>query len=445
MLPPICKYIFGPIRLESRLKPLGMALVLLSVSMVSSMASESQSAPMDAKQDASGLDHLHPDIKYVCPMHPHIVRDGPGSCPICGMKLVKKAMPLPQAASPSPAAPVRPEVSVSPALLQALGVRTEPVVRQALSKDIRTVGRVAYDETRLVHVHARADGWIESLKVRSEGAPVKKGQELADFYSPRILNAQVDFLLALKPKVGDPADRKADKTRNLLRLLDVPEDAIIEIERTRTTRNSVPVRAPMDGILVGLTAREGMYVNESLEMFTIADIDKVWVVADVFEAQLDWLAPGLSAEIRVPARPGRTWEGRVDYVYPELDPKTRTVKVRMAFPNPDATLKPNMFADVTIHGGAKRDLLTIPVEALIQTGERETVVKSLGDGRFAPVDVKSGMRQRDRIEILDGLSEGDRVVVSGQFLIDSESSLRASFRRMGEGDSGAAPEQPHLH
>lgn len=388
-----------------------------------------------AAADDAALEHARKrqDPKYVCPMHPQIVRDAPGTCPICGMALV------PKKPSETGRDPALPEVSLSPAVIQTLGVRTAPVERETLWKRIRTVGRVAYDETRLVHVHPRAEGWIEGLAVRSEGAAVKQGQTLAELYAPRILNAQVDFLLALEPKSQAPA-RNLDKARNLLRLLDVPDDAIRELERTREARNTVPVRAPIDGVVTGLMAREGMFVSESTEMFTIADPSRVWVLADVFEDRLDWLAPGLQAQIRVPARPGRTWEGRVDYLYPELDPKTRTLRVRLVFPNPDLALKPNMFADVEIDGDPKRDVLTVPSEALILTGEREAVVKALGDGRFAPVDVKSGLRQANRVEILSGLAEGERVVVSGQFLIDSESSLQASFRRMGEG--GAEPQAP---
>ena len=389
----------------------------------------------------------HRDTKYVCPMHPQIVRDAPGTCPICGMTLVEKQVERTPAEGHASAAvsPVGPEVALSPAIVQTLGVRTAPVERETLWKHIRTLGRVAYDETRLVHVHPRAEGWIETLSVRSEGAPVKKGEELAALYSPRILNAQVEFLLALEPQPKEAVQVKVDKARNLLRLLDLPDDVIRELERTRQPLNTVPVRAPMDGVVTGLVAREGMYVTESTEMFTVADLSRVWVLVDVFEDQLDWLSPGLSAEIRVPARPGRTWEGKVDYLYPELDPKTRTLKVRLVFPNPDLALKPNMFADVVIHGGPKSDVLTVPSEALILTGERESVVKALGNGRFAPVDVKSGMRRRDRVEIVDGLAEGESVVVSGQFLIDSESSLQASFRRMGEGDSIPAATSAHQH
>lgn len=405
--------------------------------------------PVSPGQD-SAMGHAlkHQDPKYVCPMHPQIVRAVAGDCPICGMALVARQSvraPTDRDAKAAAAASA-PEVSLSPAVVQSLGVRTAPVERETLWMDIRTLGRVAYDETRLVHVHPRAEGWIETLSVRSQGAPVAKGQDLAELYSPRILNAQVDFLLALAPRPKEAAQVKVDQARNLLRLLAVPDDVIRDIERTGAARNTVPVRAPIAGVVTGLLAREGMYVTESLEMFAIADLSWVWVLVDVPEDRSAWIAPGLAAEIRVPARPGRTWSGQVDYLYPELDPRTRSLKVRLVFANPDLSLKPNMFADAVIRGGPKRGVLTVPSEALIVTGERESVVKVLGNGRFAPVDVQSGMRRRDRVEIVAGLTEGERVVVSGQFLIDSESSIQASFRRMGEGGDvpvSAAPAHGH--
>jgi len=175
-----------------------------------------------------------------------------------------------------------------------------------------------------------------------------------------------------------------------------------------------------------------MYVTAASAMFSIADLSRVWVLVDIYEHQIDWVAPGLGAEIKVPARPGRSWQGKVDYLYPELDPKTRTLRVRLVFDNPGLVLKPNMFADVVIYGEPKRDVLKIPAEALIVTGERESVVKVLAEdsGGFQPVDVVSGMQQGGEVEILSGLDEGDEVVTSGQFLIDSESSLQASFTRM---------------
>ncbi len=186
-----------------------------------------------------------------------------------------------------------------------------------------------------------------------------------------------------------------------------------------------------------------MYVAPGTEMFAIADLSQVWVLVDVFEHQLAWISAGLPAQIQVSAYPGRTWKGQVDYLYPDLDPKTRTLRVRLVFPNPDLELKPNMFADVAIEGLPQNNVLSIPREALIATGERESVVKSLGKGRFQPVNVVTGMRSGETVEILSGLEEGDQVVVSGQFLIDSESSLQASFRRLSDDTSTPVPATGH--
>ncbi|MBK5964294.1 efflux transporter periplasmic adaptor subunit [Thiocystis minor] len=377
----------------------------------------------------TALEHAaqHLDPTYVCPMHPQIVRDQPGTCPICGMNLVEKRM------TPKPASPTldsHPEVALSGTIVQNLGVRTAKVERGALRREVRAVGRVTYDETRLAHIHPRAAGWIEGLSLRAEGEPVKEGQTLADFYAPDILSAQVDFLIALERRGDGVPKVDPDKARNLLRLLGVPETVIRDIEKTRQTRNTIPVVAPTDGIVTNMMAREGMYVTPESEMFTIAALADVWVMVDVFEHQIAWVKPGMTAAMRVPAYPGRTWTGVVDYLYPDLDPQTRSLRVRLVFPNPKFDLKPNMFADVVIAGGPMNDVLKIPRDALIVTGRRESVVKALGEGRFQPVDVVTGMQAEGHIEVLSGLALGDAVVVSGQFLIDSESSLQASFRRM---------------
>ncbi|MCF7989317.1 MAG: efflux RND transporter periplasmic adaptor subunit [Thiohalocapsa sp.] len=438
-MPEIC---FRPRRGGSRIASAMLAALLLGA------CSDDTPAPsesMAAAADDTALEHAakHLDPKYVCPMHPQIIKDEPGSCPICGMDLVEKMM--------DPTTGKHPEVRLSAAVAQNMGVRTAAAERGTLWKLIRTVGRVEYDETRLAHVHPRADGWIESLLLRAEGEPVREGQELAELYAPEILNAQVDFLLAREPNAQGRRGVSPDKARNILRLLDVPDETIRDIERTGETRNTVPVRAPIAGIVTQMMAREGMYVTPSSEMFTIADLSRVWVMVDVFEHQIDWLDTGLSAEITVPARPGRSWEGKVDYLYPELDPKTRTMKVRLVFDNPDLALKPNMFADVVIYGGPKRDVLKIPDEALIATGERESVVKVLGDDdggrRYQPVDVVTGMQREGEVEILSGLEAGDEIVVSGQFLIDSESSLQASFMRMSDdgGEGGDATGGGNAH
>jgi len=420
---------------------LSAACLLVFLSTACSDETPTPSEPLAAAMDDSALEHAakHLDPKYVCPMHPQIVKDEPGNCPICGMNLVKKLM--------DPDEGKRPEVRLSDAVIQNMSVRTAKVERGTLWKYIRTLGRVEYDETSLAHIHPRAEGWIEGLSLRAEGEPVKKGQRLAELYAPEILSAQVDFLLALEPRERGVAGVKAENARNLLRLLDVPDTVITEIERTRQTRNRIPVLAPTDGIVTKMMARDGMYVTKATEMFTIADLSRVWVMVDVFEHQIAWLKPGIEAEISVPAYPGKKWKGMVDYLYPDLDPKTRTLRVRLAFPNPDLVLKPNMFADVVIYGGPKKEVLKIPGEALIVTGERESVVTALGGGRFRPVDVVTGMQEGGEVEILSGLKEGDEIVVSGEFLIDSESSLQASFMRMSEAENApdSSPPDSQMH
>ena len=378
----------------------------------------------------TALEHAkkHLDPKFVCPMHPQIVRDEPGSCPICGMDLVEKTI--------DPGEGERPTVQISNAVINSMGVRTATARDTTLWKYIQTVGRIDYDETRLAHVHPRASGWMETLALRAEGEPIERGQLIGRLYSEEILSAQVDFLIALDQPGGKT---RIEKARNRLRLLGVTEGTISSIQRRRETRNTVPVISSASGVVTMLGAREGMYVTPDMEIVTIADLSQIWVLVDVYEHQIDWLREGLTAEIRVPAYPGRVWEGEVEYIYPELDPMSRTLKVRLAFDNPNGLLKANMFADVVIYGGPKRDTLAVPAEAVIETGQRTSVVKALGAGRFQPADVVTGMRAGGMVEILSGIDAGDEVVVSGQFLIDSEASLQASFQRMDDTSAPAAP------
>jgi Cu(I)/Ag(I) efflux system membrane fusion protein len=406
-------------------RPFSTGLLVLSV--LAACSGEAP-APLPSESFEEALadsmeDHArkHADPIYVCPMHPQIVKGEPGNCPICGMDLVAKMVETSRKE--------RPEVEVSHAVIQNMGIRTDQVKRDTLWRHIQTVGRVDYDETRLVHVHPRTEGWLEKLNLRAEGDPVKHGELLGRLYSPEILSAQVDYLIALDQKGGK---RNIENARNRLRLLGVTEGTISRIQKNRKSQNTVPLYAPAKGIIAQLQAREGMYVKPEMEIFTIVDPSVMWVLVDVFEYQIDWLKEGLSTEMKVPAYPGRNWEGKVDYIYPDLDPRARTLRVRLAFDNSDGQLKANMFAKVVIYGGPKHNVLLIPADALIETGERSSVVKALGDGRFQPLDVVTGATRAGRVEILSGLDEGDQVVISGQFLIDSESSLQASFLRMEE-------------
>jgi Cu(I)/Ag(I) efflux system membrane fusion protein len=377
-------------------------------------------------------DHDHPT--YVCPMHPNIVRDEPGSCPICGMDLVQKAVDASESE--------RPAVTLSAAVVQNMGVRTTTVERGTLRKLIRTEGTVAYDDDRLIRVHSRTPGWIEELYVRTDGVRVERKDDLADYFSPDVLWAQRDYISTLEAGELDSfggagaespvQDFRARSGYDMLKYFRVPTMDIKGIERSMEPRSIVPIRAPQGGLLIEHNVREGQFVTPADTMFTIVDLSEVWVMVDVFEHQIAWVRPGLTAEITTPAYPGRAWEGQVELVYPEVDPEARTLRARLEFRNPDEALKPNMFVEAVIHGGPERDVLILPREALILSGERELVVRALGEGRFQPVEVRTGMWRGDQVEVLSGLDEGDEVVVSGQFLIDSESSLQASFRRMGD-------------
>ena len=370
-------------------------------------------------------------------MHPQIVHERPGRCPICGMDLVEQRLEEKKQALPV--------VDLDADIVQKTGIRTALVQRGSLWRYIKTVGFVGYNEQRLSTVRLRTAGWVENLSVRREGLPVKKGQLLLELYSPEFLAVQKAFIEAQKKdesgilkKYGQRQESVAP--RDHLRYLGISESLINEIARAGKPRFRIPVYAPQFGVIVRHNIHKHMYLDPDFPMLTIADLSTVWVEADVYEHQMQWVRRGQSAEIRVRALPGQRFEGQVNYIYPELDPQTRTLKVRLLVPNPDEQLRPDMFAEVVIYGGEKKNVLKIPREALIVTGTRESVIVDLGEGRFQPVDVTAGMISGGEAEILTGLKEGQRVVVSGQFLIDSEANLRATFRRFGAAQPADATE-----
>jgi Cu(I)/Ag(I) efflux system membrane fusion protein len=366
---------------------------------------------------ASGQDESE-ILYWVAPMDPGFRRDQPGKSPM-GMDLVP--VYADQAAGEAGT------VSIDPVVVQNLGVRSADVERGNLWRLIETLGYAALDERKLSHVHLRTPGWIEKLYFKSDGDRVKKGQVLFELYSRELVNAQEEYLQTL----GGSNDFLKRAARERLAALGMSKEQIQEVASSRRASQRVRVLARQDGIVHGLNAREGMYVEPAMEIMTLADLSSIWLLVDVFERQADWVAVGQPAEVRLAYLPGRVWEGEVEFVYPTIDPKTRTLRARLRFDNPDETLKPNMYADVRIYAGPKRDVLSVPREALIRTGHAERVVVALGEGKFSAREVVSGMESGDWVEIVSGLAEGERVVVSGQFLIDSEASLRASFSRMG--------------
>jgi Cu(I)/Ag(I) efflux system membrane fusion protein len=349
------------------------------------------------------------DILYwVAPMDPNYRRDEAGKSPM-GMDLV----------------PVyADEVDAVP----GTGVRTALAEIGPLSRRIETVGNINYDEDTLLHVHTRVDGWIEKLATTATGDPVKKGQLLFELYSPTLVNAQQEYLAARRS--NNSVLRSASRDR--LVALGVTTSEITRLDKERTASQRVRVYAEADGVIAHLGVREGIFVTPATEVMSVARLDRVWVIAEVFERQAAWVEPGQHAEVELDYVPGKRWQGTVDYVYPELDAKTRTLKVRIRFDNEDEVLRPNMFARVTLFAAETEPVVHVPREALIRGGSVNRVVLALGEGRFRAQSVEVGIESGSRVAILEGVSAGDRIVTSGQFLIDSESNIEAALSRMDE-------------
>ena len=373
---------------------------------------------------SSAEDEEREILYWVAPMDANYRRDKAGKSPM-GMELV----PVYADEAGTDGSSIR----IAPEVVQNLGVRTAVAERSRLWRAIDTVGYVDFDESKVSHIHLRTEGWIENLTVESEGERVTKGQRLFNLYSPDLVNAQEEFVQALN--AGNNGLIRASRSR--LDALGIPASQVRKLEKERKSSQTIPVYAPQDGVVSTLQVREGMFIKPSTRIMSLADLSSVWLLAEIFERQANWVETGQSTEVSLPYLPGRTWEGRVEYIYPSLDPKTRTLKVRLRFDNPGEELKPNMYANVKIFGGPQHDAIVIPVEALIRTGREERVVIALGDGRFESRTVTAGIESGDWVAIIEGVQPGDRVVSSGQFLIDSEASLKASTQRM----SPVEPEQ----
>ena len=382
-------------------------------------------------------------LYWVAPMDANYRRDKPGKSPM-GMDLV----PVYEDEATQEGV-----VKISPEEQNNFGVRITTVKKGRLNREITTVGYISFDEEKMSHVHTRVNGWIEKLIVKAEGDPIKKGQKLFEIYSPELVNAQEEYITALKSQ--NKILIKASKSR--LISLGLGYGQIRNLDKTRKVRQRIAYYARQNGFVANLKVREGMYVKPNMDVMTIAQLDTVWVIAEVFEKQSGWVKPGQTVDMFVSAYPQHSYKGLVDFIYPTLDAKTRTLKVRIRFNNPDHQLKPNMFANLTIHGDTDQTALLLKREAIIRNGQMERVVKYLGEGKFLSVAVKTGDESGDEVEILKGLQEGDKVVTSAQFLIDSESSLTASFQRMEPSNLSAdqdeatqssadkAPDQAWMH
>jgi len=344
-------------------------------------------------------------------------------------------------------------VKIDPTVVQNIGVRTTTVKRAVLSRNIRTIGRITYDEQRVARLHPKYDGWVEKLFVDKTGDQVNVGSMLLSIYSPQLVATQEEYILALDsvetlkdspfPDVRNGAESLLRSAHERLKLFDVAEHQIKKLKTDRKVMKGIHIHSPFDGIVMNIGAREGERITPATELFMITDLSRIWVIVDIYEDDLPWVREGNTAKMEVAGIPGRTFTGKVAYIYPYLEAKTRTINVRLEFDNPGLLLKPNMFANVDIQADKQVDALVVPAEAIVRTGTHEQVFIQRGPGRFEPRQVTVGISANGQTQIVSGLNEGETVVTSSQFLIDSESKLKEATAKMldpAKSNSGTASE-----
>jgi multidrug efflux pump subunit AcrA (membrane-fusion protein) len=390
-------------------------------------------------------------LYYRSPMDPSVHSDAPRKDEM-GMDFV----PVYEDEATSPVVAGRAMIALSPERRQILGIRSEPVTRRHLDRTLRTVGRVAIDERRLHHVHTKYEAYVEKLYVNFTGQMVQRGEHLAALYSPELVATQQEYLLAYRAqqRLGQSGIESVAKggidlleaARQRLLFWDVSPEDIAALQRTGQVQRTVDLHADLPGYVLQKSAIHGMRVTPADILFEIADLRAVWILADVYESDLSTIQLGMGAEVTLTYEPGRTWRGTVTYVNPTVEPGTRTIKARIEVANEDYELKPDMFADVVL----RRELgeaLFVPESAVLKPGDRQLVFVDLGDGRLEPREIQTGVRVEGGYAVVSGLAEGEKVVTSANFLIDSESSLNAAVSAMGApplvgphaGHAGAGP------
>ena len=361
------------------------------------------------------------------PMHPEKHFDKPGKSPFMDMQLLPKY--------PDSGAPASGGIEVDSRTVQNLGLRFAQVEKGSFALVVEAVGIVGVDEHRIEAIQVRQPGWVERLDVRAVGDAVRRGERLAGIYSPDLLATQQEFLIARQS--NDP--KLIEAARQRLAFFGLSAGQIARIEKSGHTERTIDYFAPFDGYVMALSARQGAAIEPGATLFQLADLKTVWISAEVPEAQAAWIKPGNSIEVGVPALPNEHFSGKVDYLYPELDQATRTLKVRIVVKNPGGHLRPGMFAKAQLRGVTREDVLTVPSEAIIKTGTRSVVIVADDATHFRPALVRVGLENGGRSEILQGLSLGQKIISSGQFLIDSEANLRGAFDNLA--GAGAAPDK----
>ncbi|MBC8413304.1 MAG: efflux RND transporter periplasmic adaptor subunit [Nitrospira sp.] len=391
-------------------------------------------------------------IKYwVAPMDPAYIRDKPGKSPM-GMDLV----PVYEDAGEPSAEGV---IKIDPVTVQNIGVRTAIVTSDNVRREIHAAGRITYNEKLVEHIHSKVSGWIENLYVDTGGQEVSKGEVLLDFYSPVLVSAQEEYLTALKyrnltadsafTEISRAAESLLDAAQKKLLYLDISPAQIEELQRSGEVQKNISLLAGKQGTVIEKFILDGMKINPGMELYTMADLSRVWVIASVYEYEIPFIRIGQAVEMTLVSEPGVRFAGKITFIYPYISGKTRTIQLRMEFDNPEFKLKPDMYADVVISSEASERTPVVPSEAVLRTGSRNVVITSLGDGKFLPKEVTLGVEGVEIVQILAGLKEGEEVVTSGQFLIDSESNLREAVNKMldarAEKAEGIDPQAGHIH
>ena len=398
--------------------------------------------PMYADQDrphaaGTGMTAASRDQRKILywydPMHPQYKADKPGKAPDCGMDLV------PKYADDEHAGMAPGSVMISSEKQQLMGVRTAEVKREALIRDVRTNGQITADETRIARVHVKVSGFIDKVFVDYVGQLVKKGQPLFTIYSPDLVSTQEEYLIAKRgqqtlatspfPEVAQGSQSLLRSARERLSLWDISDDQIKKLDASGEVSRTLTIYSPATGFVTDRKAFPNTSVNPETELYTVSDLSTVWVDAEIFEYEVPFVKVGQHAEMQLSYYPGKTWHGRVSFIYPTVDPTTRTVKVRIEFANPDFQLKPQMFADVELKVNYG-DQIVVPQEAVLDSGERQTVFLVHEGGTFEPRQITTGARLEGQVVVLSGLKPGDTIVTSGNFLIDSESRLKTATSAM---------------
>ncbi len=379
--------------------------------------------PITSTAEPAASSKAESSAKWTCPMHPHYIADEAGVCPICGMTLVPLTSPDEPEAQTSSGK--RTPITIAPETLQNMGVRIAKAEKSSFGRIIRSFGRVVENERLQSELTARLEGWIEELKIRAVGDNVKKGDLLFSIYAPEFIVSQRDYLDALKGR----GKARVNSIRTRLMAFGMQEQVIDKIRETGEVFEFVPFYAQQDGTVAMIDLRPGSYVKRGTMLTRIQDYSQIWLMVSVSEKDISFIKVGTPTKVTFPNIPGREIFARVEYIYPTVDPKTRTGQVRLVLNNEDGELRPGAYADVAFEVGTQQRL-AVPTEAILKTGSGRYVVASLGEGRFEPRAVKVGLTSGRWSEVSGEIKEGDDIVVSGQFLIDSESALRESFRKL---------------